>query len=407
MTWKWLNVCLLCCLLMAAVLSSDSPAAKVSGVGFRLIDTRDHSRYYPADAPVDPAARSLRIYLWYSTAESAGDRLTISDYLRMAADDFHPGSGDTAPLIPVQLEKGIRPDRLEAVLKEKTLAVRGSTPSDGPFPLIVVGQGLYYESPFSQYFLCEYLAGRGYVVVSCPLAGTLSRLVNRSVEDLETQVRDLEFTLGYALNLPYVEGERIGVIGYDMGGMAGLLMCMRHPEIRAFFSLDSGILFDSGLGIPGTHPHYQESRFVIPWMHLTQDRFVSYFQNQQKQESLVSRKTYGANYLGRVPTDNHGCFTAYALMGLEHAVPGYWGPVSGDPGALYREMCRLSGLFFDGYLKNDPPSLHELNRSVEIGKIPSHWNSKPARPRRQPGPGSSTPSSTGEWRPSGVKSNRN
>ena len=362
---KGLKCIWLICFLATAGLFADSRPDGQFGVGFRLVDARDHSRYYPAEVPGDPVTRSLRIYLWYPSAESVDDRLSIRDYLRLAADDFNTGSLEPTPPIPVQLKKGIRPGRLEILLNEKTLAaLKRKIKGAMTYPLIVLGQGLYYESPFSQYFICEFLAGRGYVVVSCPLAGTLNRLVNRTVEDLDTQVRDLEFILGYALGLPYVDSERIGVIGYDLGGMAGLLMCMRNPGIRAFLSLDSGILFDQGLGIPRTHPHYQESRFVIPWMHLTQDRFVRYFRDRLKQESLIDRKAYGASYLGSVPTDNHGCFTSYALQGLENAVPGYWGPVSGDPVALHREMCRLAGLFFDGYLKNEQQALYDLNRSA-------------------------------------------
>jgi dienelactone hydrolase len=357
-----------------------------SRVGFRLIDARDHSRYYPADITGDPATRSLRIYLWYPAIESGGDALQIKDYLRMAADDFSDGSDVPAPLLPVQLEKGIRPERLESLLAQKTMAVRGIAAGNGPLPLIVLGQGLYYESPFSQYFLSEYLASRGYVVASCPLSGTLDRLVNRTVEDLETEVRDMEFVLGYALGLPYVDNDEIGVMGYDLGGMAGLLMCMRHPEVRAFFSLDSGIAFDHGLGIPFSHPNYQESRYVIPWMHLTQDRFVQYFRNQQKQDSLISRKQYGSTYLGRVPTDNHGCFTSYALLGLDNPVPGYWGPVSGNMENLYREMCRLAGLFFDGILKNDRQSLYQLNSFTETAGKPGNAIILEFKPGKTPPP---------------------
>ncbi|HEY8519867.1 MAG TPA: hypothetical protein VIN61_07300 [Gammaproteobacteria bacterium] len=66
---------------------------------------------------------------------------------------------------------------------------------DGPFPLIALGLGLYYESPTSFAVLAEYLAGRGFVVVTVPLIGTSSLLVRVNAEDLETQVRDLELAI--------------------------------------------------------------------------------------------------------------------------------------------------------------------------------------------------------------------
>ncbi|NIO19754.1 MAG: hypothetical protein GTN76_03185, partial [Candidatus Aenigmarchaeota archaeon] len=113
-----------------------------------------------------------------------------------------------------------------------------------------------------------------------------------------------------------------GVIGYDLGGMAGLVLSMRNPDIDAFLSMDSAILFGHFSGLPVNHPQYLEKRFTIPWMHMTQARFIQKFHDEQGLSTLIGRKSYGDSYLVPVQTSNHGHFTSYAMLDIRDAVPG-------------------------------------------------------------------------------------
>ncbi len=99
------------------------------------------------------------------------------------------------------LARSLGPDGFEALGEQSVRAFENAEPLPGPFPLIVIGQGLYYESPIAFAALSEYLAGRGFVVATCPLVGTHTQLVKLDIEDLETQVRDLEFVIARALAL--------------------------------------------------------------------------------------------------------------------------------------------------------------------------------------------------------------
>lgn len=223
-----------------------------------------------------------------------------------------------------------------------------------------MGQGLYYESPLSHFVLCEFLASYGYVVATSPLLGTRYRLVNINVEDVETEVRDMEFVLAAVRTLPFADPGKLGVIGYDLGGMAGLIMSMRNPDVDAFLSLDSGILDMHHSGLPNSHPQYREERFRIPWMHMTQARFIRTEKDRVAAPALFERKTCGPSYLVYVPTSNHGDFSSYAAMGITRAVPGYWGAPESDPKPLYEEICRTALAFFDDSLKKDGGSLEQL-----------------------------------------------
>jgi len=342
-------------------------------VGFRLTKVYDQSRIFHSNPEfrglekTAETARLIRLYLWYPAQAAGRESLRLRDYVRMAAEDFELLSTGAAPAdkdlpLPVQLAKGMSEEKRLRLLDGRTTAVENPQPLAGPFPLIILGQGLFYESPLSLFTLAEYLASQGYVVATCPLMGTYSRLVNRNVIDLETQVRDMEHVLAQARALPFVDKERTGVVGYDLGGMAGLLLAMRNPWVKAMVSLDTGILYPTSFGLPASSPSYQESRFAIPWLMMTQDRFVPKNPAAEKQDSLFDRKTAGDSYLLLCRTENHGDFTAYAALGMENAVPGYWGPIKGNPRLLHDTICRLSGRFFDGYLKNDARALEELRQ---------------------------------------------
>lgn len=326
--------------------------------GFRLIETSDASRSFPSADGATQAARPMRIYVWYPAKPTAAARMRLDDYVRMALEDFRPSG------LPVPLAKGLDPAALEALRATSVEAVRDAEAGPGRFPVLVFGQGLFFESPLSNFVLCEYLASHGYVVATSPLRGALYRLVNINIEDVETEARDMEFVMAEARLLPFAEPGKLGTIGFDLGGMAGLIMAMRDLRVGAFLSLDSGILDRHGSGLPAIHPQYREERFRIPWMHLTQSRAIRTDKDRAEKPSLFERKAYGPSYLVHVPTTNHGDFSSYAALGIAFEGPGYWNaPLGAGAKPLYEAICRAALAFFDGHLKADRRSLEEMLRA--------------------------------------------
>lgn len=79
-----------------------------------------------------------------------------------------------------------------------------------------------------------------------------SRSAPRQVPRMKS--RKMEFVLAAAQALPWVDPARLGVIGYDLDGMAGLVLGLRDPAVRCFLSLDAGILDRHFSGLPfATH----------------------------------------------------------------------------------------------------------------------------------------------------------
>ena len=325
--------------------------------GFRLVETSDATRSFPSADGTSVVARPLRIYVWYPAKKAAGNPMRLDDYVRLALEDFRTS------VLPVPLSKGLEPGALEKLRGSSVRAVRGAEAEAGRFPLLVLGQGLYYESPLCHFVLCEFLAAHGYVVATSPLVGTRYRLVNINVEDVETEVRDMESVMAEARALPFADPGALGAIGYDLGGMAGLIMAMRNPDVDAFLSLDSGILDTHHSGLPATHPQYHEERFRVPWMHMLQARFIRPEKDRSSAPSLFERKAHGPSYLVHVPTSSHGQFSSYAVLGIKSAVPGYWGPPAADTKPVYEGICRAALAFLDSCFKKESAALEELLRA--------------------------------------------
>jgi hypothetical protein len=201
-------------------------------VGFKQIVELDRSRsYYPKyDYEQQPhkgeRARPIRIYIWYPAEKSDVLHMFFAKYFDLALNDFGPRSDTDKKNLwsEIPLVHGLSEQNLDVLFNTQTAAMQAAKSERGEFPLIVFGQGLYYESPITHCILCEYLASHGYVVATCPLLGTYSRLVELDVIDLETQVRDMEFVISAMRRGEFVEPNKLGLIGFDLGGMSSLVL---------------------------------------------------------------------------------------------------------------------------------------------------------------------------------------
>ncbi len=338
--------------------------------GFRVEEKLDYSRTFLSLTDGKPIPRTIRFYIWYPSSDQSNETMKFNDYAKCAVEDFNVDNKAeeidySSPSLPVQLRKGLDDEALKKLWDSGTIAAKNPNPAKGNFPMIVMGQGLYYESPMSNFIVCEYLASHGFVVVSSPLIGTQYRLVNITPADVETQVRDMEFLMAVAGELPYVDREKIGIYGYDLGGISALLLCMRHPEVKALFSLDCSILYQHYTGLPNTHQNYNEENFTIPWMHLTQKRFIDYYRTQTKTSSRFEKKNFGDSYLILIPTSNHGDFTSYAGFSINKPVPGYWDEVSTNSKSVSGIVCESALAFFEAHLNDRSESLKTLKTSLE------------------------------------------
>src|SRR5215470_2759537 len=300
---------LLATLLMSVAASGQQPTKAGDrfglepgqhAVGFRLLAEQDSSRSVSARGGTGTHARPISVYVWYP-AKAASTPMRFGRYAALADDDVWPTeisgrSRDVLKFSHGPLARSLAPAAFEALLQRPMLAAEDAKPAAGSFPLIAIGQGLYYESPIAFAVLGEFLAGRGFVVVTTPLVGTNSMAVRIDAQDLETQVRDLEFAIARGRQLPFVSGDRLGVLGFDMGGMAGVLLSMRNRDVDAFASLDSGFLYPHPSGLPQVSPSYDAAALRVPWLHAAPLRPVERSQDPGA-KSLFDTAVHSNRYL--------------------------------------------------------------------------------------------------------------
>lgn len=359
-------------------------------VGFRLLEGQDTSRAVTAGNGSATHPRPLRVYVWYP-AERAAQPMRFRRYAELAEGDIWPAEiagvqGEKLRYERRPLARSLGNDGFDALLRQPVLAAEGAKAQGGPFPLIVLGVGLYYESPVTFAALAEYLAGRGFVVASTPLNGTNSPVARVVETDLETQVRDLEQVIASARELPFVSRETLGVLGFDMGGMAGLILTMRSVDVDAYASIGSGLLFEHPSGLPRIAHGYDPLALRVPWFHADRAQSASAPPANPDQESLFAQATRSDRYLLLIENMDHFDFTSDALVAGPDAMVGYWPPSTPARAASSRTVARYVHRFFAAALAQDAESRAFLAQAPEES-IPGR---KVTIEHRAAGPGSIT-----------------
>ena len=334
-------------------------AAGQHSVGFELIETEDPSRIVSGGAPGATHARPMRVYLWYpATASRRASPLRFGRYAELADDDVWPAAiaGEARERLRFAngpLARALSQANFEALLARPMRAVENAEPLLGPFPLLVIGLGLYYESPVTFATFAESLAGAGFVVATAPLVGADVAIVKVDGQDLEAQVRDLEFVIARARALPFVHQERLGVLGFDMGGMAGLVLTMRNRDVDAFVSLDAGIQYPQDSGQPRAATHYDALALRVPWLHAA--NFADGPPRPQE-KSLFDEAVHSDRYWLRAAALGHADFTSYALVEGRGRILGYWAPATPASTAGHRVVAEYVRHFFAAYLADSEVS---------------------------------------------------
>jgi pimeloyl-ACP methyl ester carboxylesterase len=338
-------------------------------VGFQLLEEQDHSRVVTGGAsPSTTHPRPIRTYIWYPARVSDdAQRMRFGRYAALADEDIWPIeiAGNLRAKLKYSrraIARSLGPEGFEILLKRPVLAVENAEALKGPFPLIVIGQGLYFESPVAFAALSEYLAGQGFVVATCPLVGTNSPIVNFDVQGLETEVRDLEFVIAQARRFTFVSPDKLGVFGFDQGGFVALILAMRNADVDAFMSVSSGV---AGSYIPDyfvASPHFDPLALRVPWLHSQSAEF-----GPLPAESLFEAAVYSERYLLFTKGMGHADYTSYALIEDRKVMQGYPGYPAATPEALegHKAVSHYVANFFAAYLTGDAESLAFLSQDPE------------------------------------------
>ncbi|HVG32337.1 MAG TPA: hypothetical protein VM911_04630 [Pyrinomonadaceae bacterium] len=341
-------------------------------VGYRTIFTYDLSRpSITRDAegkevlPARPG-RQMQIGVWYP-AINTGRRtpMLFEEYVHLLVQElrFAPlttkeREQSVQAFMKEPLAKGASADRLQALMKMKTGAIKDETPVRGRFPLVVYA----HIPPSGNSIMCEYLASHGFVVAAIPWKGTFEYNLDVGLTGVETQVKDIEFVIGSLRSNPQVDADKVAVIGMSFGAISALGLQTRNREVDALISLDGGIGSVFGANVVQRTPYYSLSRITVPLAHLHGPDVPG------TDLSFLNTLKYSRRYLVAFPGMRHGDFVNNGM--LEHFVPGMQGKTAVDTKTGFEWVCRYALHFLKAYLKNESASLSFLDNSPEANGVP-------------------------------------
>ncbi|HEY0625343.1 MAG TPA: dienelactone hydrolase family protein [Allosphingosinicella sp.] len=320
-------------------------------VGFDLSWTEDGSR-----PGWNGGKRPIQVWRWYP-ARPGGERMTLLDYGRLSATEAGAPSGWMSDESSVF---AIGEDALPAGGREKLAAIiagaaRSAPAARGRYPLIVMGPGWSYESPVNQHLLAEYLASRGYVVVAAPLTGAAQLKAAVTPADFDAQVRDIDFLIDRFKAHPSVDPSRIGLFGFDLGGMSAVAAATGRDDVDAVVGFDTGVIAQSLIDQLLTPRGVRFSELQVPYLHATRPTAENVARRLPPETLAIFENAPAERLLVRVPGMRHA---DYALPGaLEGVYPAFWGPVPENPAPKLQALIQTAGAFFDRHLKDDDTPL--------------------------------------------------
>jgi len=153
----------------------------------------------------------------YYTASNAGNGLA-AQLARLFSEGFHCSDSST-------------------LLHFRTNSFKNAEAANGKYPIVIymtAFNGMSYEN----FSLFEALAKKGFVVISISSIGRFPGDMTMKKEDLMEQVNDAIVALDVMKQNPNVDVNKIGIVGYSWGGLAGALLAGKITGVSCLVSLE-------------------------------------------------------------------------------------------------------------------------------------------------------------------------
>jgi len=227
-------------------------------------DTRTYSRIYDWDNVIH--SRPMSISIWYPTNEAGkGKRMKVEDYMVILKQEEEWESMPNKRILSwfysdSEHNRNRMTLETKAWFKAPVMKVK--------FPVVIYAPS-YQASSTENFVLCEFLASHGYVVISSPSRGTENRFLSGgTTKDIETQARDIEFLIGEASSVPFVDINKLAVAGFSFGGISNVLAQMKNEKVKAIVCLDGSVKYQLGKLLAS--PFADLSKVDVPFIFMSQ-----------------------------------------------------------------------------------------------------------------------------------------
>lgn len=332
-------------------------------VGFRVSYRLDKSRAWdsaPDSLRRGEFTRPIRISVWYPARPARGARvMRHRQYFHHRAPNPYFARLDSiieiADVDPARrFTFGGSDSLFQAFLALETAAFHNAPVAPGSFPLIAYSEG-YNDRSQDNTVLAEYLASHGYVVATVPQVGTRSTRLTLRIHpvDLETQARDVEFAIGVMQDFPSVNRDKLGLLGYSMGGVIALWIAGRNPNVDAVVGLDPSFRAPRFVQLTRDSPYFDPRRLRLPLLALQSGNPS---ETSAQDSTVVDSLIFADRYVARIGNAMHGDFSDFAMVASVFPVD-IIGRTAQEARNAYQAVCRYVLAFLDGSLKGDTAAL--------------------------------------------------
>jgi pimeloyl-ACP methyl ester carboxylesterase len=360
-------------------------------VGFKSVNHYDYSRNFNPGSDIDgnpirEKARPLQTGIWYPVKrEKVKDAqpMHYKEYIYLLSYEKHFGklTDKRKKKAVVRFFKWLKtPEEKRKEQEVRTAAFQDAEPARGRFPLVVYGPSINSFS-FENALLMEYLAGWGYIVVSSPCTGRMSRRMTPDLMGVEAQARDMEFLVGYMHSFPNADNDRTALMGFSWGGLANVLTAMRDSRVSAIVCLDGTICYPLGYKIIKQSIYYKPDHIRIPALFMrSRDIPEELFKKQGAKKPdtpfvFYDTLKYSTSFVFRFHHLVHRNFSS-AFNRFRERQPEYGELDQAKIENSYSLMCEYVRNFLDAYLKGETGALSFMKKSPQQHGIPESVLSK-------------------------------
>jgi hypothetical protein len=338
--------------------------------GFKTIHTVDKSRIYKQN--IDTADylhyRPIDLDIWYPADSSTTDTtLLVHDLLGLLEQRANyytasnAGDGLAAQLAQFFCD-GFKCSDSTKLLRFKTKSLKNAVAANGKFPLIIymtAFNGMSYEN----FTLFEALAKKGFVVVSISSIGRFPGDMTMKNADLMEQVNDAVAALDVLKKDSRTDFNKIGIVGYSWGGLAGAVLAGKIPGVNCLVSLEGSEFHHYGdakdenadFDVIRNSPDFNDIHLSIPYLRLESSPST----DPDKTDSIYN---FSANHVESaqiftIDSAQHEDFNCFSLIVRE----------SGNCTAnqRYNSALKSTVSFLEEHLKNESSFSNTVTQEID------------------------------------------
>jgi len=323
-------------------------------VGLQVLKQYDSSRTFDTTRQSKNIYRPVKIDVFYPSTEkpsvaplSYGDILDMYEQ-RFAFDTPLDTCKKTTRMFAKMFGDALHVNPYNKLLDYKLGIYKNLAVPTGKHPLIIYAasmNGSSWDNPV----LFDSLASNGYVVAAVSSVGLYPGFMSGAA-DINEQVKDILYTIKQMKALPYIDGDKIGIVSWSLGGTAAVKAALLSKDIKAILSYDGTDLHAYGPD-KDWDKEYNEIRGIAPAN--VQDINVPYMylrsEHPSKIDSLYSSLALASSkekYFLKFGDAAHEDFSSIPFI-ANHAEPMR----KNDHAEYHAAINRLTLLFFDEYVK--------------------------------------------------------